>query len=82
MDCILFFCYLPRRIMDDRKLNPNTFASGLDDYPRSILVSDQERHVDLASWMAQAAKVMARLQQFSETIELRDNSGGKLYLIS
>ena len=50
------------REMDDKKLNANTFASGLDDYPRSMLTSDQERHVDLASWMARAADIMTKLQ--------------------
>ena len=46
----------------DRKFIPNTLASGLDDYPRSILPSSEESHLDLLCWMIWAARVMAELQ--------------------
>lgn len=39
---------------------PLTLSSGLDDYPRSPTVSDDERHVDLHSWVAWAARAMAQ----------------------
>lgn len=51
------------RTLDGKKLNPNTLASGLDDYPRAMLPSEQERHADLLSWMAKAASIMAKLEK-------------------
>lgn len=50
------------RVLNGKKLNPNTLASGLDDYPRAMLPSDQERHVDLLCWLSRAATIMAKLQ--------------------
>lgn len=39
---------------------PLTLSSGLDDYPRSNSVSDNERHVDLHSWITWAAQAVAQ----------------------
>ena len=36
-------------------------ASGLDDYPRGLLVNEDECHLDLQSWMALFARTLARL---------------------
>lgn len=47
----------------DGKLNAMTLSSGLDDYPRAAAVSDSERHVDLHSWIAFGAGVLARVGQ-------------------
>ncbi|CAE7251790.1 GCS1 [Symbiodinium sp. CCMP2592] len=38
-------------------------ASGLDDYPRGLLVNEDECHLDLQSWMALFARTLARLCQ-------------------
>lgn len=38
-----------------------TLGSGLDDYPRASKVSNSERHVDLYSWVAHGAGVLARV---------------------
>nr|AIG56123.1 secreted protein [Achlya hypogyna] len=46
---------------DDGRLMPNTLASGLDDYPRASVPGDDERHVDLLSWMAKASNVLAKV---------------------
>lgn len=46
----------------DKKFIPNTLASGLDDYPRSLIASPEESHLDLLCWMIWAARAMAELQ--------------------
>ena len=51
------------RSQQDGKFIPNTLASGLDDYPRSLVVSDQESHLDLLCWIARAARIMASIQR-------------------
>jgi len=40
---------------------PLTLASGLDDYPRSKVPHDEERHLDLHCWMIWAFEVLERL---------------------
>lgn len=45
----------------DGKLNAMTLTSGLDDWPRASVVSDEERHVDLHCWVAFGAGVLARV---------------------
>eukprot|EP00405_Crypthecodinium_cohnii_P037889 CAMPEP_0206545338 /NCGR_PEP_ID=MMETSP0325_2-20121206/12077_1 /ASSEMBLY_ACC=CAM_ASM_000347 /TAXON_ID=2866 /ORGANISM="Crypthecodinium cohnii, Strain Seligo" /LENGTH=850 /DNA_ID=CAMNT_0054044305 /DNA_START=244 /DNA_END=2792 /DNA_ORIENTATION=- len=47
----------------DGKLNAMTLSSGLDDYPRAAFVTDEERHVDLHSWIAFGAGLLAELAQ-------------------
>jgi len=51
------------RHVQENKLMPNTLASGLDDFPRSAIPSEEERHVDILSWVAMAAKVMSQLEE-------------------
>jgi mannosyl-oligosaccharide glucosidase len=43
------------------QLNPLTLASGLDDYPRAVLPSLEERHADLQAWMVLAHRVLSRV---------------------
>ncbi|KAL3278377.1 hypothetical protein HHI36_013705, partial [Cryptolaemus montrouzieri] len=50
-----------RNALTNRELNPKTLTSGLDDYPRASHPTDEERHVDLYSWMVIAASTMHRL---------------------
>jgi mannosyl-oligosaccharide glucosidase len=42
---------------------PLTLASGLDDYPRSSVPRDNERHLDLHCWVAWAAGAIAELHR-------------------
>ncbi|KAL4168811.1 hypothetical protein KRP22_012202 [Phytophthora ramorum] len=46
---------------NDGKLISNTLSSGLDDYPRASLPSENEMHVDLLSWMIRSSDIMAKL---------------------
>ncbi|CAL8097923.1 unnamed protein product [Calicophoron daubneyi] len=46
------------------QLNPLTFSSGFDDYPRASHPSDAERHLDLHCWMTLSARIIARLASF------------------
>lgn len=50
------------RSPSDSKVIPNTLASGLDDYPRGLIASPLEYHVDLLAWMIKACGIMARIQ--------------------
>jgi mannosyl-oligosaccharide glucosidase len=52
------------RSSDDKKQIPNTLASGLDDYPRSVIASAEEAHVDLMAWIVMSCKVMGKLGEF------------------
>ena len=55
------FAWRGRNIYE-RKLNPNTLASGLDDYPRAMLPCDEEMHADLMSWVIKSCDIMSKLQ--------------------
>ena len=50
------------RTSKENKLAPNTLASGLDDYPRSLRPSSDELHLDLLCWMAAAARAMHSIE--------------------
>jgi len=52
------------RSTSDQKVIPNTLASGLDDYPRSFIPSDDESHVDLHSWIVSSCRIMTQLESF------------------
>ncbi|GMF14784.1 unnamed protein product [Phytophthora lilii] len=52
------------RHLNDGKLISNTLSSGLDDYPRATLPSENEMHVDLLSWMIRSSNIMAKLAEF------------------
>lgn len=45
---------------------PLTLSSGLDDYPRSLRVSDEERHVDLHCWVTWASRILARVTELDK----------------
>ncbi|CAI5741675.1 unnamed protein product [Hyaloperonospora brassicae] len=53
------------RRLNDGKLISNTLSSGLDDYPRASLPSENEMHVDLLSWVIRASQIMAHLASLS-----------------
>ncbi len=50
------------RSLGDNKVVPNTLASGLDDYPRGLIPSFEERHLDLLCWMIKAYESMSRIE--------------------
>jgi len=47
----------------------HTYASGLDDFPRGAWHTGRDRHVDLASWMAWAARLMRELAETTATLD-------------
>merc|ERR1719424_9421 len=63
----------------DGKLNAMTLSSGLDDYPRATKVSDSERHVDLHSWIAHGAGVLARVGKRAGLAEAKVSEYQKLH---
>ncbi|PVV04350.1 hypothetical protein BB560_001152 [Smittium megazygosporum] len=44
----------------------HTFASGFDDYPRSLNVNEHELHLDLASWVAFTARSLSEIAEILE----------------
>ena len=50
----------PRGFKWQGRTDHHTLTSGLDDYPRAPSPDPNEMHVDLASWMAMASRVMCR----------------------
>jgi mannosyl-oligosaccharide glucosidase len=73
------FRWRGRAAGDSSKLVPNTLASGLDDYPRSALPSEGERHVDLHCWQVLAVQVLGELE---EVLEVPPESRGRVRLLS
>lgn len=54
---------------------PLTLASGLDDYPRTLVPKSEETHVDLHSWMAWASWALSRM-----SLSAGDNTSAKEFL--
>lgn len=50
------------RRADRSRLLTNTLASGLDDYPRSAVASDDEFHVDLLCWIIKSIEIMKKIK--------------------
>ncbi len=47
---------------EDKRVNPITLDSGLDDFPRAMHPSDEERHLDALCWMILSCQIMSRIQ--------------------
>ena len=45
----------------------HTLSSGLDDYPRGLYPSENDKHADLLSWMAYSARTLKRLFTLLQT---------------
>eukprot|EP00981_Chlorochromonas_danica_P012290 scaffold4749_cov174-Ochromonas_danica.AAC.5 len=58
------------RSLNDNKNLPNTLASGLDDYPRSLYPIPNEKHVDLHCWILRATKIINRLYSALDQVGL------------
>uniref|UniRef100_A0A0N5ASX6 mannosyl-oligosaccharide glucosidase n=1 Tax=Syphacia muris TaxID=451379 RepID=A0A0N5ASX6_9BILA len=63
-----------RNATTERELNPKTFASGFDDYPRATHPSEHEYHLDLRCWMAFSASVLSKLGEI-----VGDTTGKAIY---
>ncbi len=49
---------------DKWHFNPITLDSGLDDYPRAMYPTDEERHLDALCWMIFSCQIMSRISHF------------------
>ncbi len=52
------------RDRNDKRVNPITLDSGLDDFPRAQYPSDEEKHLDALCWMILSCQIMSKIQHF------------------
>lgn len=71
--CVIFR-WRGRDGQTNAELNPKTFASGLDDYPRASHPSDDERHLDLRCWLAFATQSLLKIGTLRPSNETATNS--------